>query len=233
MPQRDLIGTPLNCVYTAITAGHAELHDHPDIPDTDFLCFTDGPIEHHPLARRWQLRPVEAPVKLSPRRRAKFHKLFPPPDYAWTIWIDGSHRLQMNSSSMVDDLIAASPSGLGLHKHPRLDCIYAEGADSMTLSKCRDQPIAEQLQHYRRAGHPPNWGLWACGAICRRQSPLLDDSMQRWWDEILTWSERDQISLPFVLRTVGLRPDAWPWPLYANPHVAEILHNWEGTLRWS
>lgn len=149
-------------VYTAITAGHAVLHDHPDNPDTDFVCFSDDPIAHQDLSSRWQLRPIEASSDLSPRRRAKFHKLFPPSEYEWTVWIDGSHRMSMESTGLVDDLVTASPSGFGLHKHPRMDCIYAEGQDVLThpllLSKRRDQPIAEQLQHYQRAGHPPLTG---------------------------------------------------------------------------
>jgi Protein of unknown function (DUF616) len=214
-------------IYTAITAGHAELHDHPDIPDTDFVCYSDDPIVHQDLSDRWELRPVEAATDLSPRRRAKFHKIFPPSPYEWTVWVDGSHRLRLDSTDMVDAMIAASPHGFGLHKHPRLDCIYPEGDAALTLWKCRDQPIMEQLQHYRREGHPPNWGLWACGSICRRQSPLLDGLMQQWWSQILTWSERDQISLAYVLRSADLRPDEWPWQLYANPYFAEISHNWE------
>jgi hypothetical protein len=217
-------------VYTAITAGHAKLHDHPDVTDTDFVCFSDDPNIHRDLSGRWQLRPVEAAVDLSPRRRAKFHKIFPPAGYDWTIWIDGSHHMRMESTRMIDDMIAASPSGFGLHKHPRLDCIYADGQDVLShpllLSKRRDQPIAEQLQHYRRGGHPKHWGLWACGSICRNQNTLVQNAMRLWWNEILRWSERDQLSLPFVLRSLEARPDEWPWKLYENPYFSVIDHNW-------
>ncbi len=145
--------------------------------------------------------------------------------------MDGSHVLNAASpSGMVDAMIMASPNGLGLHKHPRMDCIYAEGQDVLShpllLSKRGGQPIAAQLQHYQQRGHPKHWGLWTCGSICRNQSPVIHEAMRRWWNELLTWSERDQISLPFVMRTMGLRPDEWPWELYANPYFPAINHNW-------
>jgi hypothetical protein len=215
-------------IYTAITNGHAKLCARSDSPDTDFVCFSDVPLERSD----WEIRPIEAPTGLTPRMQAKFHKLFPPKEYAWSVWMDGSHVLNTAESSirMVDEMITASTSGFGLHMHPRLDCVYAEGQDvlshALLRSKRRAQPIAEQLQHYRREGHPEHWGLWACGSICRNQSPLVQRAMKLWWNELLTWSERDQISLPFVMRTMVIRPDGWPWKLYENPYFSAIEHNW-------
>jgi len=210
-------------VYTAITNGHAQLCAHPDSPDTDFICFSDVPLDR----TDWQIRPIESSPELSPRMRAKFHKIFPPQGYEWSVWMDGSHVMNMASPSrMVDEMIAASPTGFGLHKHPRIDCLYAEGKDVVSLLKVRDPPIAEQVQHYRRMGHPENWGLWACGSLCRNQNPRVADAMKMWWDELLRWSDRDQISLSFVMRAIGFRPDDWPWKLYENPHFSAINHNW-------
>lgn len=216
-------------VYTAIAGGHAQLSARPRCPDTDFVCFTDRPIDRPD----WDVRSIEAPTDLSPRMRAKYHKVFPPAGYAWSVWVDGSFVLDCRASPsrLVDDLVRASPGGLGMHRHPRIDCIYAEGEDVLSHpllhAKRRGQPIAAQLECYRREGHPERWGLWACGAICRiGGSSVVDRVMRDWWSEMLRWSDRDQVSLPVVLRRLGVRPDDWPWPLYGNPHFPEIRHNW-------
>lgn len=212
-------------VYTAITKGHAQLSVRPEMPDTDFVCFSDVPLDRSD----WDVRPIEAPLDLSPRMRAKFHKLFPPDGYEWSVWMDGSHVLSTSTSPsrMMDALILVSPGGLGLHKHPRIDCIYDEGKDVLSLEKVRGQPIEAQVQHYRERGHPPNWGLWACGSICRNhRSTRVKGAMRMWWEEMLRWSDRDQISFAFVMRSLGLRPDEWPWKLYENPHFSAIHHNW-------
>jgi hypothetical protein len=206
-------------VYTAITNGHAQLSTRPDVPDTDFICYSDMSLDRSD----WQIRPVEAPAQLSPRMQAKFHKVFPPMEYEWNVWVDGAYVLRAGDapSQIVDDLIKHSPSGLGLHRHNQWYCLFEEAARSLELPKCEDQRqiIEKQTQHYEAEGHPRNWGLWAAGLMCRNRSARVTDVMERWWNELVRWSWRDQMSLAFVLHTVQFRPDEWPWPLFHNPHI--------------
>jgi Protein of unknown function (DUF616) len=203
-------------VYTAITGGHAQLSARPTCPDTDFVCFTDRP-EAYAHRNDWQILP--AATAASPRMAAKWHKLHPPPSYTWTLWADGAYVLG-GSQRLVDDLIAASPSGFGLHKHHWFDCLYDEAVHAQELPKCAGikTQIAAQAGHYRKAGHPKHWGLWAGGLMCRSSSPLVAEVMRRWWDEIERWTWRDQMSLPIALRGAGVRPDTWRWPLFHCPH---------------
>ena len=198
-------------VYTAITNSHARLSSHPAAPDTDFICFSDASLDRDD----WEIRPIaEVARQLSLRMQAKWHKLHPPVGYAWNIWLDGAYGMGTDAaaSCLVDDLIAHSPTGFGLHRHHWFDCIYTEAEHSIGLPKCVDQRtiIEEQVRHYEATGHPIKWGLWAGGLMCRDNSLRVSEIMQRWWEEIFRWSWRDQISLPFVLRTMNTRPDDWP-----------------------
>jgi hypothetical protein len=215
-------------VYTAITNGHAQLSAHPDVPDTDFICYSDVPLDRDD----WQIRPVEALTQLSPRMRAKFHKVFAPAGYEWSVWVDGAYVLRTDDKAkyLVDDLIRRSPSGFGLHEHYDRCCLFDEAVHSLTLPKCEDQRqiIEEQVHHYAAMGHPRNWGLWAAGFMCRKSSPRVSEIMGCWWDELTRWSWRDQISLSYVLRNANFRPDSWPWPLFpigSNPYVATWKFN--------
>lgn len=215
-------------VYTAITNQHAALSPRPEVPDTDFICYSDVPLNRDD----WQIRPILAPANLSPRMRAKFHKVFPPLDYEWSVWIDGAYSLRTDSSAalIVDDLIQRSPSGFGLHEHGDRDCLFDEAVHAAALPKCAGQIqiLQEQARHYETAGHPRNWGLWAAGFMCRRNCSRISEIMERWWEELMHWSWRDQISLSFVLRNAGFRPDAWPWPLFpigSNPYVKDWNFN--------
>jgi hypothetical protein len=158
--------------------------------------------------------------------RAKFHKVFPPCGYEWSVWIDGAYVLRTDGDArlLVDDLIQRSPGGFGLHKHGDRNCLFDEVAHAITLPKCEGQTqiLQEQARHYETMGHPRNWGLWAAGFMCRRTSSRISSIMERWWEELTRWSWRDQVSLSFVLRNAGFRPDAWPWPLFpigSNPYV--------------
>lgn len=209
-------------VYTAITNGHAQLSARPDVPDTDFVCYSDVPIDRSD----WQVRPIESAPQLSPRMRAKFHKVFPPIDYEWSVWVDGSYVLRVddNARNLMDDLVQRSPSGFGLHRHSDRDCLFDEAVHSMELPKCRDEvrTIQEQALHYAVTGHPRNWGLWAAGLMCRRRDQRITAIMDSWWNELMRWSWRDQISLSYVLHKAQFRPDEWPWPLFpiSNPYMA-------------
>lgn len=215
-------------VYTAITNRHAQLSPRPEVSDTDFICYSDVALSRDD----WQIRPIAAPANLSPRMRAKFHKIFPPFDYEWSVWVDGAYVLctDSNANCIVNDLVQRSPSGFGLHEHGDRDCLFDEAVHAAALPKCTEQIqiIQEQAQHYEAAGHPRNWGLWAAGFMCRRNCPRISEIMGCWWEELLHWSWRDQISLSFVLRNAGFRPDTWPWPLFpigSNPYVKDWNFN--------
>lgn len=214
-------------VYTAITGRHAQLSRRPVVPDTDFICYSDEPLDRDD----WQIRPIEAPQGLSPRMQAKFHKLFPPAGYTWNVWVDGAYSLRTDDDarSFVDDFIAHSPNGFGLHRHSLRDCIFDEAVHVhfLGMEKCRDQReiIQQQVRHYQAEGHPKNWGLWAGGLLCRDTRPNVAEVMRRWWDEMMRWSWRDQISLAFVLRSMNMRPDEWPWELFRNPYMAGWTFN--------
>jgi hypothetical protein len=158
--------------------------------------------------------------------RAKFHKVFPPVGYEWSLWVDGAYVLRTDDAAkhLVDDLIQHSPSGFGLHEHGDRDCLFDEVDHAATLPKCADQIqiLQKQACYYAARGHPRNWGLWAAGFMCRRSSPRIAEIMGYWWEELGRWSWRDQISLAFVLHNARFRPDSWPWPLFpigSNPYV--------------
>lgn len=225
--------TASRVVYTAITNGHAALTARPDVPDTDFICYSDVALARDD----WDVRPIAAPERLSPRMQAKYHKLHPPSGYAWSIWVDGSYILRTDAfgAGFVDALILSSPSGLGLHRHNARNCLYLEAMATMSAAAdkrgVQRAVIAEQIRFYDAMGHPRSWGLWAGGLMCRDSSDRVAVVMARWWSQLLRWSWRDQISLPFVLRELDVRPDEFPWPLFQNPYMAGWTWNQHDVVR--
>lgn len=195
---------PRIAVYTAIAGGYDELKDHPFIPGCDFIAFSDR-LTQHPA---WQIRGIPDQPGVHPRMVAKWYKLMPHlalPEYDLTLWIDGSHQIA-NPHFLEEAIFQLGDSEMALYRHPDRDCIYDEADLSVTLRKYQDQPIREQVEHYLSEGHPPHWGLWACGTLLRRRTGLIAALMTAWWDEINRWSYQDQISLPVVLRESGFRP---------------------------
>jgi hypothetical protein len=106
------------------------------------------------------------------------------------------------------------------------NCIYSEARESAGLAKYAGEPVLEQAESYRQAGHPENWGLWATGVIARQHTEAVRKMGWLWLAETYRWSFQDQISQPFALRENGLRPTAFPGNHLATPWLA-----YEGSAR--
>lgn len=214
-------------IITAITDGYDLLK--PVLPqrglDVDWVCFTDGePLPDADAMRGWTV--ICQPRHGRPaNREAKRPKLWPweYTDAPASIWIDASFRV-VSDWFAADALAYADP--IAQFAHPWRNCLYEEAAASAVLPKYRGEPLFEQAAHYRARGHPEGWGLWAAGVIVRRHTDAVRQLGEAWAHEVAAWSFQDQVSQPYALRTVGLRPALLPGSHFANPWL-----NYEGSGR--
>lgn len=140
----------------------------------------------------------------------KTHPNIALPDAPVTIWLGG------NFIVLASDLAERCLEELGdddvlLMRHPWRDDLLEEERESHPNPKYDGQATAEQVQSYLDAGHPQHFGLAHGGFLVRRNTPEVQERLNdRWWAEILRWSIQDQLSLPYVIRTSGLRWHWWP-----------------------
>jgi hypothetical protein len=175
--------------------------------DAEWVLVTDDPgIPDGHLGWRVVHQPRPG---LHPNRAAK-HPKFRPWEYTdapASIWVDGSCRVR--SATFAADVLAyAHP--LAQFVSPDRDCIYDEAAESLTVPKYGPEPIAEQAACYRAAGHPEHWGLWCTTVMARRHTDLVKALGEAWTAEVEAWSFQDQVSQPWILRNLGLRPATIP-----------------------
>jgi len=202
-------------LITAVYAGY-------DIPkpacpqeglDCEHVLVTDDPgIRDGHLGWRVVLEPRPG---THPCRAAK-HAKFRPWEYTdapASAWIDGSVRVT-SASFAAEALALADP--VAQFAHPDRDCIYDEAAVSAGIGKYAAEPVGAQAACYRIAGHPEHWGLWAATVIARRHTPQVVALGARWTAEVDRWSFQDQVSEPYVLRNLGLRPAILPGNYRSN-----------------
>lgn len=214
-------------ILTAITDGYDTLK--PVMPqqgvDVEWVCVTDGaPHPDAEAARGWKLV-CDPHNGVHPNRAAKRAK-FAPWEYTSagaSVWIDASFRV-VSDRFAVEVLALADP--IAQFVHPWRDCLFEEGAESALLPKYSGEPIIEQGAYYRARGHPEHWGLWAAGVIARRHTDEVRQLGAAWAHEVNVWSFQDQVSQPYALRTVGLRPTALP-----GSHLANAWLKYEGSGR--
>lgn len=207
-------------VLTAIYDNYDLLHPFPpqDVL-VEAICITDNPHLH---AEGWTIR--HRPSEQHPNLAAKHPKCCP-----WqhtnnpsVIWIDGSFAV--TSSAFVREALEYGP--VAQFTHPDRDCIYTEAAYSATLTKYADLPLTDQAAHYRAAGHPDRWGLWATGVIVRSHSSAVEQFGIDWLAECERWGYQDQISEAPMLNRHSLYPNPFP-----GTHLNNRWLRYDGSAR--
>ena len=78
------------------------------------------------------------------------------------------------------------------------------------MPKYDGEPVAAQADAYRAGGFPEHWGLWETTILARYHTAPVRALGDAWAAEMDPWSCQDQVSFPYALRAVGLRPGRLP-----------------------
>lgn len=154
--------------------------------------------------------PIE--VRVTPRvpgdsiRSARAVKILGHPrlaTYGVTVWIDNRIRLKVTPDELVERFLPSDCDiALPLHSfHSSL----AEEFDAV-LGAGLDDPrrVREQRSLYSRIT-PGVFGAelaWTA-LLIRRNNPVVSAFNERWWEQVLRFSRRDQLSFPYVREMSG------------------------------
>ena len=212
-------------VYTCIAGPYDHISEAHEEPGVQYICFTDQEGE---LPRPWQKHEFRSPPAIrSGRLINRYHKLWPHllfPDHRYSVYIDGNVTYSAPFRSVIDAL-ADRRLGLATFAHPRdPHSLSDEVAACLRADKFTRDDLAAleaQLAFYERVNMPSKPRIPAGYFLARdHENPRLATSMQLWWKQLLEFTTRDQISLPYVLWRSGL-----PWGFLDTllPHSSERL----------
>jgi hypothetical protein len=212
-------------VYTALTAGYDRLLPPAIVdPDIDYLVYTDAPPEEIPPP--WQARPIHIELR-NPRVTSRWYKILPHrhlPRGGHSLWIDANYEIVGSLSALFDRLAATTK--IGMARHPERNCAYIEADAVKGIGLEHPEIVDAQMAQYRRLGYPADHGLTESGVMFRAHGdPRVRAAMEDWWRQIENFSQRDQLSVNFVLWRNSLRYTPLPWAsrespvLRYHPHV--------------
>lgn len=189
-------------VVTAIFGKGFRLHDPVEHwSGCRFVCFTD---RNDLKSSVWKFK--RQSHKLTPRRanrhvKTLLHRYVDGP----TLYSDSEFRLVKDPQPIVAAALERAP--IAATKHPRRACLFDE-ADFCLLKKRVESPrmLREQADRYAAEGMPRGFGLTANNILARRGDEDSERIGELWWSELDTGSERDQVSLPYVLWKTGIKP---------------------------
>lgn len=146
------------------------------------------------------------PARASRRAKLMPHRWFP--EARWSIWLDNKSRLKANPDAIVAALEAQSDAAFFAFPHFRRDCVYHE------LQTCWENglddyaALRERERTYRAEGMPAHAGLIEGHFIARRHNePAVIRFGERWFEHVLRYSRRDQISFPYLVWKTSFRFD--------------------------
>lgn len=204
-------------VYTCITSAYDSLREPRVVaPGIDYVCFSDTPID----SKTWQVRPLVHCASTA-CRTARYHKLMSHrvlPDHELTLWLDGSYRIDGDLTSLIQAWL--NGCDFTLRKHPlRLPpCLYAEAAACLRYGRGEPDAISAQVSEYRVRGYPERNGLYVTGILARRNASAVCELNEAWWAELERFSNRDQLSFPFVAWQRAFRFRAVSSPDHTHHH---------------
>ena len=197
-------------VYTVLVGDKEALNDPlrclaPDSGtdlELEFVCITDNPALTSPT---WTFRDMPdrliPPEKLSRLPKALPHRMFPDCDYS--LYIDNTVIFKRLPNS--SDLAIETGAVFRAFRHPWRACPQDE-ADVVVRSGLDDaETVAAQTRFYDQKQPLHTIPVLTAGtALLRRHSdPRVQMFGEFWWEQILLFSARDQISLDQCARAAG------------------------------
>ena len=185
-------------IYTAFTGNYDVLKEPEFIDENcDYICFTDNEELESDV---WEIRKMEDSF-LDNNRKAKQYKVFPNkylPEYKYSFWLDGTFKIKGSIREYIYSNLKKNSNMLNVI-HTERDCVYKEYEASKIIPRYPGAIMKEQIDKYENEGFPKEYGLAVMGAIFRKHNDQdIIDLMNGWWNEIVEFSNQDQLSFAYV-----------------------------------
>lgn len=187
-------------VYTALFGDYDKLSDPPmQYIQCEFICFTDQQIE----SKYWrivQILPDISPSMMNRKYKILAHRYLK--EYSISIYVDSNIKITGNPYDLVS--IYLDKYDFCLPKHYLRSCVYKEAEACMNEGKSSASTTQKQMSYYRSQGLPEDYGLTENNILLRRHNePKVISLMNSWWRELNIWTQRDQLSLSYVVWKVN------------------------------
>jgi len=212
-------------VYTAVFGAYDVLRDPLTVQaGVRYVCFSDRP---QPQTNIWEIV-IDEKLATSNARAARYRKIRPDvflPDANYSLWLDAN--ISFRGPNLVQLIQTFLPKyDLALFDHAERICVYREAEAVLVLRKEFPANVYKQMQAYRAEGYPKNNGLCETGVMLRRHTAALYEFNRFWWEELVKWTHRDQLSFNYACWKTGMRyatipgsarGNRCPWLTY-SPH---------------
>jgi len=131
------------------------------------------------------------------QRMIKTHPHWVLPDYDITVWIDANTSIDQK---LYDYIEKYKENVITFKKHPDRNCIYDELKEVVFWSKETQHHGQFLFNKYKKEQYPEHNGLYETNIIISHPKDYnVQTIYNKWWEQIYTYSHRDQLSLNYIL----------------------------------
>ena len=181
-------------IYTAITNRYDNLKEPLHVVNSaDYICFSDCVFK----SKIWNIQPIPC-TDWGRVRQARYPKILPHrffPEYKISIWVDGSIKIIGNLEKLINLYLNKCDFALCEHSCKR-PSIEAEVKICIKKFKRQKEVFIKQLAAYKNVKF--KGPIYETGMLLRRHNNIKN-AMEDWWGEVIKYSNRDQISLPYII----------------------------------
>lgn len=191
--------TSRHVVYTVSTGSFLVSEDAfpGDWSGFDKICFTDNPDLK---SDTWQVILMDS-SGLDPQRESRRPKILPHlylSEYEYSLYVDSSLQFLTSPENIFSLYAHDSRPSMQAFAHQR-NCVYEEAEAVIRFGFDQEKRVREQIDYYEANGFPRNNGLLTGTMLLRRHNdPELIRVSQEWFEHVLRFSRRDQLSFDFV-----------------------------------
>jgi asparagine synthase (glutamine-hydrolysing) len=192
--------------------------------DLDFVCITDNADLRSPV---WRFMSIGArhlpPERLSRRPKALPHEYFP--DAEFSLYVDNT--VSFKRLPQASDLHTEGPLLFRAFQHGTRHNPGEEATAVAMLGYDDTEVICRQLDFYAALRPLPSITPLTTATVLLRQhhAPAVRRFGVLWWESILAFSKRDQLSFDFARIEAECPLEYWPGATHDNP-----LLDWNGSL---
>ncbi|KAJ6812020.1 uncharacterized protein M6B38_152255 [Iris pallida] len=170
-------------------------------------------IDHNHMVGKWRIVVVKDLPFSDQRLNGKIpkmlsHRLFPQARYS--IWVDSKSQFRRDPVGVLEALLWRTNSILAISEHGARSNLYEEAKAVVHKNKATPEEVEVQLNQYRQDGIPEDRrfngkkALAEASIIVREHNPLTNLFMCLWFNEVVRFTSRDQLSFPYVLRRLQM-----------------------------
>lgn len=195
-------------ILTSITGLHQKLIQ-PSIVfnGVDYHAFVDNYTENETVWKQHKITHTSIDKEYTSRRTAKLPKILPQiylPNYDYFLWQDSTHTVLVDPNYLIKYLM--KDSEIGVFRHPQRKCAYKEAEELIRINYDSKHLINDTINFLRSENYPQDNGLYELSTFITKNSQTMFDANLLWWEIICKYSSRDQISLPYVLHKMKIKP---------------------------